>query len=81
VAKLREQPGKDIVVLGSGALVRSLLEHGLIDVWVLQIHPLVLGFGTRLFQDGIPESALRLVDTKTTATGVIVATYEPAERP
>jgi dihydrofolate reductase len=81
VAKLKEQPGKDIVVLGSGELVRSLMLHDLVDTYVLLIHPLVLGSGRRLFADGGPFAALRLVDTKTTTTGVVIATYEPAGRP
>ena len=79
VAELRDQPGKDIVILGSGVLVRSLMAHGLVDGWVLQIHPLVLGSGTRLFSEGSPVTALRLVDTKTTTTGVVIATFQSAE--
>jgi dihydrofolate reductase len=79
VAKLKEQPGKDLVVLGSGELVQSLMEHDLVDEYVLLIHPLVLGSGRRLFTDGGASAALRLVDTKTTTTGVLIATYQPAE--
>jgi dihydrofolate reductase len=79
VARLREQPGDDLVILGSGELVRSLMRHNLIDRYVLLIHPLILGSGRRLFTDGGPPAALRLVDTKRTTTGVVIATYEPAE--
>ncbi len=78
VARLKAQPGKDIVVLGSGALVHSLMRSNLIDEYVLQIHPLILGSGSRLFTDG-PFATLRLVDTRTTTTGVVIATYEVAE--
>ena len=80
VAALREEPGKDLVVLGSGELVRSLLARGLVDRFVLPIHPLVLGTGRRLFGhgDGGAFAALTLVDSVTTTTGVIIATYEPA---
>jgi dihydrofolate reductase len=78
VAQLKERPGKDIVVLGSGELVGSLRRHGLVDRYVLLIHPLVLGEGRRLFPDGSAYGPLRLVDTKTTTTGVIIATYEPS---
>jgi len=78
VAELKARPGKDIVVLGSGALLQSLMPHNLIDEYVLQIHPLVLGSGSRLFNDG-PFAALRLVGTTTTTTGVVIATYQPAE--
>jgi dihydrofolate reductase len=79
VAGLREQPGEDdVMILGSGELVRSLLPHRLIDEFVLLIHPLVLGSGTRLFGDGAPTSPFRLVESKATTTGVIIATYRPA---
>jgi len=79
VAGLKAQPGKDIVVLGSGQLVQTLMTHNLVDVYMLLIHPLVLGSGRRLFTDGGAFAALRLVDTQTTTTGVVIATYESAE--
>ncbi len=79
VARLKEQPGKDLVVLGSGELVQSLMRRNLVDEYVLLIHPLVLGSGRRLFTDRGSFAALRLVDTKTTTTGVVIATYQPAE--
>ena len=78
VAELRERPGKDIVILGSGELVRALMRWGLIDQYTLLIHPLVLGTGRRLFPDGGPSASLDLVDSRTTSTGVIIATYRPA---
>jgi dihydrofolate reductase len=77
VARLKEEPGKDLVVLGSGELVQSLMRRNLVDEYVLLIHPLVLGSGRRLFVDGGVFAALRLVGTKTTTTGV--ATYQSAE--
>jgi dihydrofolate reductase len=79
VAKLRERPGKDIVVLGSGALLRGLMRDGLVDAYILLIHPLVLGTGQRLFDADVPDVRLRLQDSKTTATGVIVATYSTGQ--
>jgi dihydrofolate reductase len=75
VAGLKKQPGKDIVVLGSGELVGSLIRHDLVDEYVLLIHPLVLGSGRRLFPEDGAFGALRLVDTKTTTTGVVIASY------
>jgi dihydrofolate reductase len=78
VARLKEQPD-DLGVLGSGELVRSLMRANLVDEYVLLIHPLVLGSGRRLFPDGGPSAALRLVDTRTTTTGVVIATYHPTE--
>jgi dihydrofolate reductase len=80
VARLKEEPGEDLTVLGSGQLVQSLRRRQLIDRYVLLIHPLVLGSGRRLFPDGGPEATLTLVDSVPTTTGVIIATYEPAGR-
>jgi dihydrofolate reductase len=77
VARLKEQPGKDLTVLGSGDLLQTLMRHGLVDVYVLLIHPLVLGRGRRLFGDDAQRSALRLVNSVTTTTGVMIATYRP----
>jgi dihydrofolate reductase len=76
VSKLKAEPGDDLVILGSGELIRSLLPHNLIDRYILLIHPLVLGSGTRMFADEGALHALRLVDNKTTSTGVIIATYQ-----
>lgn len=77
VARLKEQDGPDLVILGSGDLIRSLMPHGLIDRYMLTIHPLVLGDGIRLFSDAAPYTALQLVDVTPTTTGVLIATYEP----
>jgi dihydrofolate reductase len=79
VAKLRGRPGKDLVIMGSGELIRSLTERDLIDEYLLMIHPIVLGVGRRLFADGGAYASLRLVQATTTTTGVIIATYHPAE--
>jgi len=76
VAGLKKQPGKQLVILGSGQLVQSLMRANLIDEFVVQIHPLILGSGRRLFPDGAAET-LRLVDSRTTSTGVVIATYTP----
>ena len=75
VARLKKQPGKDIVVLGSGELVRSLMRRNLVDEYVLLIHPLVLGSGRRLFAEDGAYASLRLVDARPTTTGVVIATY------
>jgi dihydrofolate reductase len=77
VARLKEQPGEDLTVLGSGALIQSLRRRDLVDRYVLLIHPLVLGSGRRLFPDGGPAATLRLVDSVPSTTGVIIATYQP----
>lgn len=79
VASIKNQMEKDVVVLGSGELVQTLMEHNLIDIYILMIHPLVLGIGTHLFRDGVTYSRLRLVDSRPTTTGVTIATYQPYE--
>ncbi|MEY9931657.1 dihydrofolate reductase [Catenulispora sp. GP43] len=79
VAALRDATDGDIAVLGSGQLVRTLAAAGLVDRYVLLIHPLVLGTGLRLF-DGAELGELRLTGSVTTGTGVIIATYEASRR-
>ncbi len=77
VGSLKRESDRDLVVLGCVSLAQSLLRAGLIDEWVLNIHPLVLGSGRRLFPDGGPMARMRLVETKTSTTGVVIATYRP----
>ena len=77
ILEMKTQPGKDLVVLGSGDLMRTLMRRGLVDVYMLLIHPLVLGRGRRLFSDDGQRRTLRLVESVTTTTGVVMATYHP----
>ena len=70
---------KNLVVLGSGELVQTLLKHDLIDEMLLFIHPLLLGAGRRLFGDDGPARTLELAESKPTTTGVIIATYRRRE--
>jgi len=78
VAALKNEPGVDLTILGSGELVRSLVRHNLIDQFVLLIHPLILGAGQRMFDnDGTP-ARFKLAESVPTTTGVIIATYELA---
>lgn len=77
VTELKEVPGDDLHIMGSGALIRSLSPLGLIDEYMLIIHPLVIGTGQRLFADGFAPTSLALVDSTTTTKGVIIATYRP----
>jgi dihydrofolate reductase len=79
VPRLKEQPGKDIGIVGSGALVRSLLAEDLLDELRLMVHPIVLGRGKRPFEEGGDQKALELVDSKTFTTGVLYLTYQPAQ--
>jgi dihydrofolate reductase len=79
VARLKKKSGKDLVVLGSGDLVQSLMRRNLIDEYILMIHPLVLGSGRRLFTGGA-FAALELAEARPTPSGVLIATYRPANR-
>ena len=79
IAELKRQAGGDISISGSGTLVRSLLKDGLIDELRLMVHPLVVGSGKRLFEEGGERIALELVDSKTFSTGVVYLTYRPAQ--
>jgi dihydrofolate reductase len=79
VAKLKKEPGENLLMFGSGVLVQSLMRHGLVDNYVLLIHPLILGSGRRLFPDGGPSATLQLVDSKTTSSGVLIANYRPVD--
>jgi dihydrofolate reductase len=74
---LKRRSEADLTVMGSGELIQTLMRHNLIDEYLLLIHPLVLGTGRRLFTDGGPSASLRLVEGKTSTTGVLIATYEP----
>jgi dihydrofolate reductase len=76
VARLKQEPGRDLTVLGSGELVQSLRRRDLVDEYVLLLHPLVLGSGRRLFPDGGGPADLRLTGSTATTTGVIIATYQ-----
>jgi dihydrofolate reductase len=79
ISKLKGQPGKDISITGSPTLVRSLFEDGLLDELRLMLHPIIVGSGKRLFEDGGEQKALQLVDSKIFSTGVLYLTYQPAQ--
>lgn len=77
VAGLKQNSEGNLVIMGSGQLIRSLIPHGLIDEYLLMIHPLVLGSGMRLFEHEDHVAKLKLIDSTATTTGVILATYRP----
>jgi len=79
VSKVKRQPGRDILVAGSGTLVQTLMHHELIDEYHLLVYPVVLGTGKRLFNDG-SKTNLRLVDTKRFSSGAILLAYQPASK-
>jgi dihydrofolate reductase len=78
VTGLKSQMDKDLVVLGSGNLVQTLMKHNLIDLYMLLIHPLILGTGHRLFPEGGTLTGLRLIESQKTSRGVVIASYQPA---
>jgi dihydrofolate reductase len=78
VAKLKCEPGQDILMFGCGDLAHTLLQHGLIDELRLWVNPVVVGDGVRLFKDPADPAVLRLAETRTFSSGVVVLTYTPA---
>jgi dihydrofolate reductase len=78
VTRLKQLPGKDILVFGSGELAKTLMQHGLIDEYRLMVFPIVVGSGKRLFEDDFETTVLELVETKTFGSGVVVLSYRPA---
>lgn len=78
VQKLKEEPGQDLLIYGSGALVDTLMRQNLIDVYRLMFYPLALASGKHFFREGRAKTTLTLSDAKTTSTGVVVLTYKPA---
>ena len=78
IGALKRQPGKNIQIYGSATLVRSLLRDGLLDELDLLVHPIVVGGGRRLFENGEFGTALKLADSRTLGTGVVALTYVPA---
>jgi dihydrofolate reductase len=79
VAALKQDEGADLHVIGSTALVQTLIEHDLVDEFRMMIDPLLVGGGKRLFRDDGALRPLQLVDSAVTSTGAILATYAPAE--
>ncbi len=81
VTKLKQKPSSGFLqVFGSGKLAQYLMKAGLVDEYFLMIHPLILGSGKRLFNNGVGPMNLRLVDTKTTSLGVVILTYRPQSK-
>ena len=79
VSRLKQESGQDLLVFGSGELVHLLHQHDLIDEYRLMVHPVILGSGKRLFRDGNEKKVLKLVETKTFSSGVVVLSYQPVK--
>ena len=80
IRRLKARPGMNIGVAGSPTLVRSLIKEDLLDELTLMIHPVIVGKGKRLFDDGADLKRLKLVDSKITRTGVAILTYDPGKK-
>jgi dihydrofolate reductase len=78
VRALKEEPGDELQIWGSGNLLQTLLQHELIDLFRLMTFPLVLGSGRRLFSAGILPATMRPVDLTVTDLGIVLGSYEPA---
>ena len=79
ISELKQRPGGNLVIMGSGQLIRSLLPHALIGRVLLIIHPILIGSGQRLFEHQHLLTQLKLVNSTSTMTGVILGTYQPVE--
>jgi dihydrofolate reductase len=77
VAKLKQQPGQDLVMYGCHDLMHKLVEHDLVDEYRILVHPVLLGKGRTLFNDGARPANLELIDSAVIASGVAVLTYQP----
>ena len=76
VAQIKQQPGPDMNVWGSGHLLQTLMKHDLVDVFWLMIYPITLGGGKRLFADGTIPAAFKVTESKIGSNGVIVVNFE-----
>ena len=78
VRRLKQMPGQDLVLAGSGQLFNALAQENLIDLYRFMVHPVILGKGRRLFADGVGTKNLELTDTRRFATGIVILEYHPA---
>jgi dihydrofolate reductase len=79
VTRLKQQPGQDILITGSGTLVQSLMQTDLIDEYKFLVHPIIMGSGKRFFKERMDTTRLKLVKTKTFNLGVVLLCYQPAK--
>jgi len=78
VEKLKQKPGRDLLLAGSGQLFNTLMKANLIDAYRFMVHPVVLGRGRKLFADGNEKRALDLKESRTLATGIVILEFAPA---
>jgi dihydrofolate reductase len=81
VAKLKAQPGRELLVVGSAELAQTLMANDLVDEYRLMVHPIVLGEGKKLFRDGAAATAMHLIDIRASTSGLVLLTYQPQRQP
>ena len=77
IEQLKQEPGRDMLIYGSASIIQTLTNHGLIDEYQVLVHPLIVGGGKPLFQNIRHQVKLKLVNTKTHPSGVVVLSYQP----
>lgn len=80
ISKLKEQPGQNLLIYGSGDLTQTLMQHDLIDEYHFIVNPVIVGSGKRLFKDQNNTKALKLIETRTTSSGVVILSYQPEKK-
>ncbi|TMC84692.1 MAG: dihydrofolate reductase [Chloroflexi bacterium] len=81
IEQLKQEPGRDMLIYGSASIIQTLTNHGLIDEYQVLVHPVILGGGKPLFQNIQHQVKLKLVNTKTHPSGVVVLSYQPNHFP
>ncbi len=80
IEQLKQEPGRDMLIYGSASIIQTLVNHGLIDEYQVLVHPLIVGGGKPLFQNIQHQVKLKLVNTKTHPSGVVVLSYQPRKQ-
>ncbi|AKR36162.1 MAG TPA: pyrimidine reductase [Bacillus sp. (in: Bacteria)] len=80
ISKLKEQPGQNLLIYGSSDLTQTLMQHDLIDEYHFIVNPVIVGSGKRLFKDQNNTKALKLIETRTTSSGVVILSYQPEKK-
>ena len=77
---MKEQPGQNLLIYGSGELIQTLMQHDLIDEYHFMVNPVIVGSGKHLFKTGNDTKVLKLIETRTTSSGVVILSYQPEKR-
>ncbi|PEZ01629.1 pyrimidine reductase [Bacillus sp. AFS018417] len=80
ILKLKEQPGQNLLIYGSSDLIQTLMQYDLIDEYHLMVNPVIVGSGKHLFKNGNDTKAFKLIETRTTSSGVVILSYQPERK-